>query len=95
MNADPVSLLYLAVNVLTFDPVCQVSEEEVTRLLTVGIQPVGEIYPSFSSFTYTPRSLSDDSTPTVRQSTHTLLEKDTGSVYYFCFLMSLDYASCS
>uniref|UniRef100_A0A8C7PPI4 Phosphodiesterase n=1 Tax=Oncorhynchus mykiss TaxID=8022 RepID=A0A8C7PPI4_ONCMY len=41
-----------------------VSEEEVTRLLTVGIQPVGEIYPSFSSFTYTPRSLSDDSTPT-------------------------------
>uniref|UniRef100_A0A4W5P0G0 Phosphodiesterase n=1 Tax=Hucho hucho TaxID=62062 RepID=A0A4W5P0G0_9TELE len=41
-----------------------VSEDEVTRLLTVGIQPVGEIYPSFSSFTYTPRSLSDDSTPT-------------------------------
>ncbi|CAB1316322.1 unnamed protein product, partial [Coregonus sp. 'balchen'] len=41
-----------------------VSDEEVTRLLTVGIQPVGEIHPSFSSFTYTPRSLSDDCTPT-------------------------------
>ncbi|KAK6322286.1 hypothetical protein J4Q44_G00070780 [Coregonus suidteri] len=41
-----------------------VSEEEVTRLLTVGIQPVGEIHPRFSNFTYTPRSLSDDSTPT-------------------------------
>uniref|UniRef100_A0A8C8K6X6 Phosphodiesterase n=1 Tax=Oncorhynchus tshawytscha TaxID=74940 RepID=A0A8C8K6X6_ONCTS len=41
-----------------------VSDEEVTRLLTVGIQAVGEIHPSFSSFTYTPRSLSDDSTPT-------------------------------
>uniref|UniRef100_A0A6Q2Z829 Phosphodiesterase n=1 Tax=Esox lucius TaxID=8010 RepID=A0A6Q2Z829_ESOLU len=40
-----------------------VSDEEVTRLLTVGIQCVGEIHPSFSSFTYTPRSLADDSTP--------------------------------
>ncbi|KAL0994287.1 hypothetical protein UPYG_G00120250 [Umbra pygmaea] len=40
-----------------------VSDEEVTRLLTVGIQPVEEIHPSFSSFTYTPRSLADDSTP--------------------------------
>ncbi|XP_064837602.1 cGMP-dependent 3',5'-cyclic phosphodiesterase-like [Oncorhynchus masou masou] len=41
-----------------------VSDEEVTRLLTVGIQAVGEIHPRFSSFTYTPRSLSEDSTPT-------------------------------
>lgn len=41
----------------------KVSDEEVTRLLTAGIQPVADIHPCFSKFTYTPRSLPDDSTP--------------------------------
>ncbi|KAJ8412607.1 hypothetical protein AAFF_G00129430 [Aldrovandia affinis] len=42
----------------------KVSEEEVTKLLSKGITPVGEIHPSFAEFTYTPRSLVDESTPT-------------------------------
>ncbi|XP_030632661.1 cGMP-dependent 3',5'-cyclic phosphodiesterase [Chanos chanos] len=41
----------------------KVSDEEVSKLLTNGIQPVEEIHPSFAEFTYTPRSLPDDSTP--------------------------------
>ncbi|MGH0191595.1 UNVERIFIED_CONTAM: hypothetical protein FKN15_066758 [Acipenser sinensis] len=41
----------------------KVSEEEMTKLLTFGIQPVNEIHPSFAYFTYTPRSLPDDDTP--------------------------------
>ncbi|XP_006628196.2 cGMP-dependent 3',5'-cyclic phosphodiesterase isoform X1 [Lepisosteus oculatus] len=41
----------------------KVSEEEVTKLLKHGIQPVNEIHPNFANFTYTPRSLPDDSTP--------------------------------
>ncbi|XP_067084872.1 cGMP-dependent 3',5'-cyclic phosphodiesterase-like isoform X2 [Osmerus mordax] len=41
----------------------KVSEEEVTRLLVLGLQPVADIHPCFSQFTYTPRSLPDDSTP--------------------------------
>uniref|UniRef100_A0A8C1JXX2 Phosphodiesterase 2A n=1 Tax=Cyprinus carpio TaxID=7962 RepID=A0A8C1JXX2_CYPCA len=41
----------------------KVSEEEVTKLLHSGIEPVQKIHPDFSEFTYTPRSLTDDSTP--------------------------------
>uniref|UniRef100_A0A8C1WZ03 Phosphodiesterase n=1 Tax=Cyprinus carpio TaxID=7962 RepID=A0A8C1WZ03_CYPCA len=41
----------------------KVSEEEVTKLLHSGIEPVQKIHPDFSEFTYTPRSLPDDSTP--------------------------------
>uniref|UniRef100_A0A8B9JBW8 Phosphodiesterase n=1 Tax=Astyanax mexicanus TaxID=7994 RepID=A0A8B9JBW8_ASTMX len=41
----------------------KVSEEEVTKLLTSGIEPVEQIHPSFAEFTYTPRSLPDDNTP--------------------------------
>ncbi|XP_026872624.2 cGMP-dependent 3',5'-cyclic phosphodiesterase isoform X2 [Electrophorus electricus] len=41
----------------------KVSEEEVTRLLCGGIQPVQKIHQDFAQFTYTPRSLPDDSTP--------------------------------
>lgn len=41
----------------------KVSEEEVTKLLTIGIEPVEQIHPSFAEFTYTPRSLPDDNTP--------------------------------
>lgn len=45
----------------------QVSEEEVTKLLVTGIEPVKEIHPCFAEFTYTPRSLTDDTTPHVRK----------------------------
>ncbi|XP_039525995.1 cGMP-dependent 3',5'-cyclic phosphodiesterase isoform X2 [Pimephales promelas] len=41
----------------------KVSEEEVTKLLSTGIEPVQVIHPNFAEFVYTPRSLSDDSTP--------------------------------
>ncbi|KAL4647098.1 cGMP-dependent 3',5'-cyclic phosphodiesterase isoform X1 [Arapaima gigas] len=41
----------------------KVSDEEVSKLLTSGIEPVHKIHPSFAEFTYTPRSLPDDSTP--------------------------------
>ncbi|KAL0175262.1 hypothetical protein M9458_031230, partial [Cirrhinus mrigala] len=41
----------------------KVSEEEVTKLLHSGIEPVQKIHPDFAEFTYTPRSLPDDSTP--------------------------------
>ncbi|KAJ8280411.1 hypothetical protein GJAV_G00054240 [Gymnothorax javanicus] len=41
----------------------KVSEEEVTKLLVTGVEPVDEIHPNFAEFTYTPRSLPDDSTP--------------------------------
>lgn len=44
----------------------QVSEEEVTKLLVTGIEPVMEIHPCYAEFTYTPRSLPDDTTPLVR-----------------------------
>ena len=43
----------------------QVSEEEVSKLLVVGIEPVKEIHSCFAEFTYTPRSLPDDTTPMV------------------------------
>uniref|UniRef100_A0AAY4EMH1 PDEase domain-containing protein n=1 Tax=Denticeps clupeoides TaxID=299321 RepID=A0AAY4EMH1_9TELE len=42
----------------------KVSEEEVTKLLSVGTPPVQQIHPSFAQFTYTPRSLPDENTPT-------------------------------
>uniref|UniRef100_A0A7N6AT32 Phosphodiesterase n=1 Tax=Anabas testudineus TaxID=64144 RepID=A0A7N6AT32_ANATE len=42
----------------------KVSEEEVTKLLVTGIEPVKEIHPCYAEFTYTPRSLPDDITPT-------------------------------
>uniref|UniRef100_A0A3Q0RKS0 PDEase domain-containing protein n=1 Tax=Amphilophus citrinellus TaxID=61819 RepID=A0A3Q0RKS0_AMPCI len=36
---------------------------EVSKLLVSGIEPVKEIDPCFAEFTYTPRSLPDDTTP--------------------------------
>lgn len=44
----------------------QVSGEEVSKLLVSGIEPIKYIDPCFAEFTYTPRSLPDDSTPMVR-----------------------------
>uniref|UniRef100_A0A8C6WTA4 Phosphodiesterase n=1 Tax=Neogobius melanostomus TaxID=47308 RepID=A0A8C6WTA4_9GOBI len=43
----------------------KVSEEEVTKVLVCGTLPVPvkEIHPCFAEFTYTPRSLNDDTTP--------------------------------
>ena len=41
------------------------SEEEVCKLLVVGVEPVKEIHSCFAEFTYTPRSLPDDTTPMV------------------------------
>ncbi|NXG39271.1 PDE2A phosphodiesterase, partial [Dromaius novaehollandiae] len=43
-------------------PVPQVSDDEYTKLLSEGIQPVSTIDPNFASFTYTPRSLPEDDT---------------------------------
>lgn len=45
--------------------VLQVSGEEVSKLLVSGIEPIKGIDPCFAEFTYTPRSLPDDSTPMV------------------------------
>ncbi|NXH39267.1 PDE2A phosphodiesterase, partial [Dicaeum eximium] len=39
-----------------------VSDDEYTKLLSEGIQPVSTIDPNFASFTYTPRSLPEDDT---------------------------------
>lgn len=44
----------------------QVSDDEYTKLLSEGIQPVSTIDPNFASFTYTPRSLPEDDTSMVR-----------------------------
>ncbi|NXK52802.1 PDE2A phosphodiesterase, partial [Chauna torquata] len=43
-------------------PLLQVSDDEYTKLLSEGIQPVSTIDPNFASFTYTPRSLPEDDT---------------------------------
>ncbi|NXK89552.1 PDE2A phosphodiesterase, partial [Formicarius rufipectus] len=40
----------------------RVSDDEYTKLLSEGIQPVSTIDPNFASFTYTPRSLPEDDT---------------------------------
>ncbi|XP_069664804.1 cGMP-dependent 3',5'-cyclic phosphodiesterase isoform X2 [Haliaeetus albicilla] len=40
----------------------KVSDDEYTKLLSEGIQPVSTIDPNFASFTYTPRSLPEDDT---------------------------------
>ncbi|NXX49864.1 PDE2A phosphodiesterase, partial [Tricholaema leucomelas] len=40
----------------------QVSDDEYSKLLSEGIQPVATIDPNFASFTYTPRSLPEDDT---------------------------------
>ncbi|XP_053935264.1 cGMP-dependent 3',5'-cyclic phosphodiesterase [Cuculus canorus] len=40
----------------------KVSDDEYSKLLSEGIQPVSTIDPNFSSFTYTPRSLPEDDT---------------------------------
>ncbi|NXH21014.1 PDE2A phosphodiesterase, partial [Bucco capensis] len=40
----------------------QVSDDEYTKLLNEGIQPVATIDPNFANFTYTPRSLPEDDT---------------------------------
>ena len=37
----------------------------MSKLLVVGIEPVKEIHSCFAEFTYTPRSLPDDTTPMV------------------------------
>uniref|UniRef100_A0A8V5GTD0 Phosphodiesterase n=1 Tax=Melopsittacus undulatus TaxID=13146 RepID=A0A8V5GTD0_MELUD len=44
----------------------KVSDDEYTKLLNEGIQPVATIDPNFASFTYTPRSLPEDDTSMVR-----------------------------
>ncbi|XP_049582788.1 cGMP-dependent 3',5'-cyclic phosphodiesterase isoform X1 [Syngnathus scovelli] len=41
----------------------KLSEDEVCKLLVVGIEPVKKIHPCFAEFTYTPRSLPDETTP--------------------------------
>ncbi|KAJ8267001.1 hypothetical protein GJAV_G00137090 [Gymnothorax javanicus] len=41
----------------------KVSEEEVVKLLSSGSRPVSEIHPCFAEFSYTPRSLPDETTP--------------------------------
>ncbi|KAG7278952.1 hypothetical protein CRUP_036603 [Coryphaenoides rupestris] len=43
--------------------IAHVSDEEVSKLLVVGVEPVKEIHSCFAEFTYTPRSLPDDTTP--------------------------------
>uniref|UniRef100_A0A669QB18 Phosphodiesterase n=1 Tax=Phasianus colchicus TaxID=9054 RepID=A0A669QB18_PHACC len=40
----------------------KVSDDEYTKLLSEGIQPVAAIDPNFADFTYTPRSLPEDDT---------------------------------
>lgn len=45
----------------------KVCEEEVSRLLMRGLEPVHSLHPNFSQFTYTPRSLPDDTTPMVSE----------------------------
>uniref|UniRef100_A0A8C3LQB1 Phosphodiesterase n=1 Tax=Chrysolophus pictus TaxID=9089 RepID=A0A8C3LQB1_CHRPC len=40
----------------------KVSDDEYTKLLSEGIQPVAAIDPNFAHFTYTPRSLPEDDT---------------------------------
>ncbi|XP_042750816.1 cGMP-dependent 3',5'-cyclic phosphodiesterase-like [Lagopus leucura] len=40
----------------------QVSDDEYTKLLSEGIQPVAAIDPNFAAFSYTPRSLPEDDT---------------------------------
>ncbi|XP_064905716.1 cGMP-dependent 3',5'-cyclic phosphodiesterase isoform X1 [Columba livia] len=40
----------------------KVSDDEYTKLLSEGIQPVATIDPNFAKFTYTPRSLPEDDT---------------------------------
>lgn len=40
----------------------KVSDDEYSKLLSEGIQPVAAIDPNFASFTYTPRSLPEDDT---------------------------------
>uniref|UniRef100_A0A8C5GC91 Phosphodiesterase n=1 Tax=Gouania willdenowi TaxID=441366 RepID=A0A8C5GC91_GOUWI len=66
------SLLYKRVNEASFRSTLanemmmyhmKVSEEEVSKLLMPGIDPVHEIHSCFAEFTYTPRSLPDDTTP--------------------------------
>ena len=47
-------------------PPAQVSDDEYSKLLSEGIQPVAAIDPNFASFTYTPRSLPEDDTSMVR-----------------------------
>uniref|UniRef100_A0A8C0V9T3 Phosphodiesterase n=1 Tax=Cyanistes caeruleus TaxID=156563 RepID=A0A8C0V9T3_CYACU len=42
--------------------IAHVSDDEYTKLLSEGIQPVSTIDPNFASFTYTPRSLPEDDT---------------------------------
>lgn len=47
----------------------QVSDDEYTKLLHDGIQPVAAIDSNFASFTYTPRSLPEDDTSMVSRLT--------------------------
>uniref|UniRef100_A0AAR2JTE0 Phosphodiesterase n=1 Tax=Pygocentrus nattereri TaxID=42514 RepID=A0AAR2JTE0_PYGNA len=57
----------------------KVCEEEVTKLLTSGIESVEKIHPSFAEFTYTPRSLPDDNTPMV------MITMVDDKLMYVCF----------
>ncbi|XP_077468194.1 phosphodiesterase 2A isoform X1 [Stigmatopora argus] len=41
----------------------KLSEDEVSKLFIVGIEPVKQIHSCFAEFTYMPRSLPDDTTP--------------------------------
>ncbi|XP_075871079.1 cGMP-dependent 3',5'-cyclic phosphodiesterase isoform X2 [Nelusetta ayraudi] len=41
----------------------KVSDDETTRLLVTGHKPMQKIHPCFAEFTYTPRSLPDETTP--------------------------------
>lgn len=59
----------------------QVSEEEVTKLLVSGIDPVNEIDPCFAEFTCTPRSLPDDTTPMVRSRERVCLNAVSAKIY--------------
>lgn len=60
----------------------QVSDDEYTKLLSEGIQPVSTIDPNFASFTYTPRSLPEDDTSMVRAGMVPDCHRPLGQVTY-------------
>lgn len=54
----------------------------MTKLLVIGIEPVKKIHPCYAEFTYTPRSLPDDTTPMVRRDRTD--RSQTRGVYQVC-----------
>lgn len=54
----------------------------MTKLLVIGIEPVKKIHPCYAEFTYTPRSLPDDTTPMVRRERTD--RSQTRGVYQVC-----------